>query len=159
MRRQEEERGRFLLRALLWLVFLLSLVSRGLALVPLDRRGAVNLAFSLLPLAVILWAVHRGSFPALVLLVVGAVQELGGLFNYFPYNMAELSSPSQAAAMLTLLFRVLAIGAVYTPSAVSGYLYARKQARTSHDLFLEIGLLVAALLLSLLPGLWAFLTL
>ena len=63
------QKGRFLLRALLWLIFVAQFAQ---TLIPIIRTGGLEpLAFlsalaSLLPSAVVLWALHRGSRAALV---------------------------------------------------------------------------------------------
>ena len=83
----EEKRGRRWLAALLLLNLLLTALERTLPVWPY-RSGPVLLltAAGLLPTAVVLWGLLRGSWPALAVFCIGAVRGVGDLVGLLQFR-------------------------------------------------------------------------
>lgn len=83
----EEKRGRRWLAALLLLNLLLTALERTLPVWPY-RSGPVLLlaAAGLLPTAVVLWGLLRGSWPALAVFCIGAVRGVGDLVGLLQFG-------------------------------------------------------------------------
>lgn len=166
-----ERQGRFTLRSLLWFIAL-SETMRALLPVFLDKSAALPAAaaFALLPLlpaAVALWAVYRGSWPGLVVFFLTTFNLLISVTDYLapggPRLLGELLSGPMGAyftawlffSVLALILRLVTVYNVFRGDTVSRYFELRRYRRHRKDLILEIVLfalaVVAAVLVQLLP--------
>lgn len=163
-----EQQGRFLLRALLWFI-LLTEAARGLvpaALVGFPIPTVLFALLGLLPLAVVLWAIYRGSFPGMVVFFLSAFQLFISVTDFLgpggPQLLGEIfSGPYRAFSMAGFLFSVVSLvlrlaaayNVMFRGGTVGRYFDRRRYSRRRKDLVLEIALFVLALLASFLPAL------
>lgn len=147
-------RSKHVFHGLLFLIFLSSLVSKAPSLAPWQTLPALEALMSLLPLAAVLWAVGRGSFPGLVLLAISALTQLDSLFLMIGAStVSGLAGLAGLASGVALLGRLAAVAAFYTDNPTSLYLDWRRSEREQRDLAVEVAVFLAALFLSVLPQL------
>lgn len=150
------QKGRFLLRALLWLIFVAQFAQ---ALIPIIRTGSLEpLAFlsalaSLLPSAVVLWALHRGNRAALVVFCLIGLEQIAA-FSYwilprYQEAMAPVDSLGSASLVLTvidLVLRLIVLYQMFSGSTVPIWLECRRDMRRRKDLILELVLFGVSIL-------------
>ena len=154
------QKGRFLLRALLWLIFVAQFAQ---ALIPIIRTGGLEpLAFlsalaSLLPSAVVLWALHRGSRAALVVFCLISFEQIAAFSNWILPWYQEAMTPVDSLGYASLAFsaadvtlRVIVLYQMFSGSYVPVWLECRRDIRRRKDLALELALFGASVLLLLL---------
>ena len=155
------QKGRFLLRALLWLIFVSQFAQ---ALIPLIRAGGgltplavLSALASLLPSAVVLWALFRGSRAALVVFCLIGFEQIAAFSNWilpwYQEAMAPvdaLGSASLALSAADVVLRVIVLCQMFSGSAVPVWLECRRDMRRRKDLVLELALFGASVLLLLL---------
>ncbi len=138
-----EEQGRFLLRALLWLVFICAVAGQVLYYGALNRDTALYIATALVPTAVALWALHRGSWPGLVLFFIASFHTVANVTGALSEGGREaMGSPAIVVEFISLLLRLTVVFCVLRPSLVSQYLLYRRTFRRRRDDVIEIGLFV-----------------
>ena len=155
------QKGRFLLRALLWLIFVAQFAQ---ALIPFIRAGGglepltlLSALATLLPSAVVLWALYRGSRAALVVFCLIGLEQIAA-FSYWilpRYQEAmapvdTLGSASLALSAADVVLRVIVLCQMFSGSAVPVWLECRRDMRRRKDLVLELALFGASVLLLLL---------
>ena len=140
----EEKRGRRWLAAAL---------ERTLPVWPY-RSGPVLLlaAAGLLPTAVVLWGLLRGSWPALAVFCIGAVRGVGDLVGLLQFGGVSALDRATALTLVVLLSRITVLLALFRQDDVSRYWERRRLRRRRGDLVLEAVLFLSALVLPLLLG-------
>lgn len=110
----EEKRGRRWLAALLLLNLLLTALERTLPVWPY-RSGPVLLlaAAGLLPTAVVLWGLLRGSWPALAVFCIGAVRGVGDLVGLLQFGGVSALDRATALTLVVLLSRITVLLALF----------------------------------------------
>lgn len=148
----DERRGRALLLGLLGLNLLLRVLGDGVSLQAtlqispqLATRMALALLIGLLPLAVELWAIFRGSWPGLALLCITVVRGVGNLVGVFQFGGVRALSSQTALSLVRLLAQGTLLLAIFQHDQTSRYWRTRQLRRRRRDLVLEIVLFVAAL--------------
>lgn len=141
-RKNTYDQGRFFLRVLFWLILLASFAAGCAQYMPFTLSALPWIIKDLLPKAVILWAVCRGSFPGLVLLVVSLFSEIDTFSDLMQYGVVGMVTPAAILSTAQVLLTLLLVGACVTNSSASAYLSSRRELRTQQDLILEIVLLV-----------------
>lgn len=150
------QKGRFLLRALLWLIFVAQFAQ---ALIPLIRAGGLEplmLLFALAPLlpsAVVLWALHRGNRAALAVFCLIGLEQIAA-FSYwilprYQEAMAPVDSLGSASLVLTvidLVLRLIVLYQMFSGSTVPVWLECRRDMRRRKDLILELALFGVSIL-------------
>ena len=149
----EEKRGRRWLAALLLLNLLLTALERTMPVWPY-RSGPVLLltAAGLLPTAVVLWGLLRGSWPALAVFCIGAVRGVGDLVGLLQFGGVSALDRATALTLVVLLSRITVLLALFRQDDVSRYWERRRLRRRRGDLVLEAVLFLSALVLPLLLG-------
>lgn len=142
----DEEKGRTLLRALLCLIF----ICETAALVvryetPLGKDIWVYLIIQLLPTAIVLWALHRGSWPGLVALFAGTFSAISYVTGALATGADSLSELPLLVAFVGMLLRITVVFCIFRSFSVGRYLQYRRSFRRTRDHVIEIGLFVAAL--------------
>ena len=154
------QKGRFLLRALLWLIFIAQFAQ---ALVPLIRAGSglgpltlLSALSSLLPSAVVLWALHRGNRAALVVFCLIGFQQVAAFSNWILPRYQEamapvdaLGSASLVLSVIDLVLRLIVLYQMFSGSYVSLWLECRRDMRRRKDLVLELVLFGVSVLVFL----------
>ena len=165
--KRERRRGRGLLLALLGLVLLLDLLAGIFTPVLLWRQlqqplTSAFLGFTLtaafldlLPTAVILWAIYRGSWPGLALMCISVIQSVGGLIGTLQFGGTGALNSNTALSAVLLLARVTLLLALFRHDDVSRYWSLQQAGRQRRDLAVEIIVFVLALLLSYSSGIIA----
>lgn len=167
-----EQQGRFMLRSLLWFIMLCETL-RALLPVFLDKSTALPVAaFALLPLlptAVVLWAVYRGSWPGLVVFFIATFNLLISVTDYLapggPQLMGELMSGPLGGyftawfffSVLTLILRLVTVYHIFRGDTVNRYFELRRCRRRRKDLILEIVLFILAVAVPVLAQVLPFL--
>lgn len=105
----------------------------------------------LLPMAVLLWGLWRGSRPALVLFVISTVMQLGDVIGIFQYGGADALTRESALSLILLLLKLTTVLLIFRYDEVADYWSARMARRGNVDLILEIIFFVLALVLGALP--------
>ena len=151
------QKGRFLLRALLWLIFVAQFAQ---ALIPFIRAGGSleppMLLFALAPLlpsAVVLWALHRGNWAALAVFCLIGLEQIAA-FSYwilprYQEAMAPVDSLGSASLVLTvidLVLRLIVLYQMFSGSTVPVWLECRRDMRRRKDLILELALFGVSIL-------------
>lgn len=150
-----EERGRFLLRALLCLIFICAVAGQVLYYEDFTRETGLYMAAAVLPTAVALWALHRGSWPGLVVFFIGSFNAIANVTGALAEGgRAAMGSPDMVVGFIDLLLRLTVVFCALRSTSVSQYLLCRRSFRRRRDDVLEIGLFVVALLLQLGIILW-----
>lgn len=151
----DERRGRALLLALLGLNLLLKVVEEGYTLwrileisPALGPYLVIRPVVGLLPLAVVLWAIFRGSWPGLALLCITVVSGVGNLIGVFQFGGAQALNSQTALSLVQLLAQGTLLLAIFQHDQVSRYWRGRQLRRRRRDLVLEIVLFVASLALN-----------
>ena len=149
----EEKRGLRWLAALLLLNLLLTALERTLPVWPY-RSGPVLLltAAGLLPTAVVLWGLLRGSWPTLAVFCIGAVRGVGDLVGLLQFGGVSALDRATALTLVVLLSRITVLLALFRQDDVSRYWERRRLRRRRGDLVLEAVLFLSALVLPLLLG-------
>ena len=143
------QKGRFLLRALLWLIFIAQFAQ---ALIPLIRAGSgpepltlLSALASLLPSAVVMWALHRGNRAALVVFCLIGFEQIAAFSNWilpwYQEAMAptdSLGSASLVLSVIDLVLRLIVLYQMFSSSTVPIWLECRRDMRRRKDLVLEL---------------------
>lgn len=155
------QKGRFLLRALLWLIFVAQFAQ---ALIPLIRAGgspaplAVLAALAApLPSAVVLWALYRGNRAALVVFCLMGFEQIAAFSNWILPRYQNAMAPmdplgyaSLAISAFDVTLRVVVLYQMFSGSYVPVWLECRRDMRRRTDLALELALFGASILLLIL---------
>lgn len=151
------QKGRFLLRALLWLIFVAQFAQ---ALIPFIRAGGGQEPLMLLsalvpplPSAVVLWALHRGNRAALVVFCLIGFEQIAAFSNWilprYQEAMAPVDSLDSASLVLSaidLVLRLIVLYQMFSSSTVSVWLECRRDMRRRKDLILELVLFGVSIL-------------
>lgn len=142
----DEEKGRTLLRALLCLIF----VCEVAALVatygaPLGKDIWVYLIIQLLPMAIVLWALHRGSWPGLVVFMAGTLYSIAGVTGMLAGGFASLSELSLLVDFVGMLLRLTVVFCIFRSFTVGRYLQYRRSFRRIRDNVIEVGLFMVSI--------------
>ena len=143
------QKGRFLLRALLWLIFVAQFAQ---ALIPFIRNGGglaplalLSALVSLLPSAVVLWALHRGNRAALVVFCLIGFEQIAAfsywILPWYQEAMApadSLDSASLVLSVIDLVLRLTVLYQMFSGSTVPVWLESRRDMRRRKDLVLEL---------------------
>lgn len=144
----EEERGRFLLRTLLWLVFISAVAEQVLYLGSVDGESLAHIAVQLAPTAIILWALHRGNWPALVLLAIGTINSVSVVTEALVQGRGgNLTDPALLAAAFGMGMQMSVFFCVLRSGIVIRWLEFRRAMRTNRDLPLELVLFLLSVAL------------
>lgn len=151
------QKGRFLLRALLWLIFVAQFAQ---ALIPLIRAGGgeeslplLSALASLLPSAVVLWALYRGNRAALMVFCLIGFEQLAAFSNWILPRYQEAMAPtdslgaaSLALSVIDLVLRLIVLYQMFSGSYVPVWLECRRDMRRRKDLVLELVLFALSVL-------------
>lgn len=141
----DEEKGRFLLRALLWLVFISAVGEQVLYYGSVDRRTLILIAARLAPTAVVLWALHRGNWPALVLLAAGTINSVAAVSGALVQGRgANLGDPALLMAAAGMGLQMSVFFCALRAGKVSSWLNARRAVRSHRELAVELVLFLLA---------------
>ena len=154
------QKGRFLLRALLWLIFVAQFAQTLIPIIPtggLEPLAFLSALASLLPSAVVLWALHRGSRAALVVFCLIGFEQIAAFSNWILPWYQEAMTPVDSLGYASLAFsaadvtlRVIVLYQMFSGSYVPVWLECRRDMRRRKDLALELALFGASVLLLLL---------
>lgn len=117
-----------------------------------ERPCAPAAAAGLLPTAVVLWGLLRGSWPALAVFCIGAVRGVGDLVGLLQFGGVSALDRATALTLVVLLSRITVLLALFRQDDVSRYWERRRLRRRRGDLVLEAVLFLSALVLPLLLG-------
>lgn len=158
---ESELRGRRLMLLLLGLNLLLQVLPRVSAL-RFTLSGAfpsgalpltcLSLAAGVLPTAVELWAIYRGSWPGLALLCISVVTGAGDMVGLFQFGGAAATNSAAMLSLIVLLGRGILLAAIFRHYEVNCWWNLQRLRRKRWYLALEIALFVLALLVNLFLG-------
>lgn len=158
---ESELRGRRLLLLLLGLNLLVRALSYGNAFRVLGSLpgqtaalAGLSLAAGLLPTAVVLWAIYRGSWPGLALLCISVVTGVINMVGLFQFGGAAAINHNTLMALMLLLSRGILLAAIFQHYEVSSWWNLQRLRRKNWYLVLEIVLYVLAQALHLWLGYW-----
>lgn len=152
------QKGRFVLRALLWLIFvaefaqaLVSVLQSGGTVAPVTLLIALA---SLLPSAVVLWALHRGNRAALGVFCLIGLNQIAAFSNWLLPRYQEIMAPTNSLGMaglvlsaLDLILRLSVLYQMFSGVCIPVWLEHRREARRRKDLVLELTLFSLSILL------------
>lgn len=122
-----EERGRFLLRALLCLIFICAVAGQVLYYEDFTRETGLYMAAAVLPTAVALWALHRGSWPGLVVFFIGSFNAIANVTGALAEGgRAAMGGPDMVVGFIDLLLRLTVVFCALRSTSVSQYLLCRR---------------------------------
>lgn len=151
----DEEKGRTLLRALLCLIFVCEVAALVPGYQPLTREGLLYIILTAAPTAVILWALHRGSWPGLVGFCAGTLYAIADVTGALTGGFASLAELSLLVEFVGMLARLTAMFCIFRSFTVGRYLQYRRSLRHTRDNVIEIGLFIVALAGLGMTILWA----
>ena len=140
-----ERSGRFYLRSLLCVIFILMAVQtllpyRGMLSLPRSLPFILLTALTLLPSAVVFWAFFRGSWPGLVVFVLGTFQFIERVTDLFYVRDVELMvSPYTLVGVLFMALR---------GDGTARYLERRREVRLTRDHFIEGGVFLLSFIVA-----------
>lgn len=151
----DEEKGRTLLRALLCLIFVCEVAALVPGYQPLTKEGLIYIGLTATPTAVILWALHRGSWPGLVGFMAGTLYAIADVTGALTGGAAVLAEPALLVQFAGMLARLTAMFCIFRSFTVGQYLQYRRSLRRTRDNVIEIGLFVVAAAALGITILWA----
>lgn len=149
-----ERNGRFYLRALLCITYILMAVQtllpyRGMLSLPRSLPFILLTVLTLLPTAVVFWAFFRGSWPGLVVFVVGTFQFMDRVTDIFYFRDVELmGSPDALVGLVCMLLRLTVFLMTLRWDGAVRYLDRRREVRLPQDHILEGGALLLSFVAS-----------
>ena len=149
-----ERSGRFYLRSLLCVIFILMAVQtllpyRGMLSLPRSLPFILLTALTLLPSAVVFWAFCRGSWPGLVVFVLGTFQFIERVTDLFYVRDVELmASPYTLVGVLCMLLRLTVFFMALRGDGTARYLERRREVRLTRDHFIEGGVFLLSFIVA-----------
>lgn len=151
----DEEKGRTLLRSLLCLIFVCAVAAQVPGYQPLTQEGLIYIALTAAPTAVILWALHRGSWPGLVGFCAGTLYAIADVTGALAGGAESLSELALLVEFVGMLARLTTMFCIFRSPTVGQYLQYRRSLRRTRDNVIEIGLFVVASAALGITILWA----
>ena len=149
-----ERNGRFYLRALLCVTFILMAVQtllpyRGTLSLPRSLPLILLTVLTQLPSAVVFWALLRGSWPGLVVFVIGTFQFMDGVSDlFYSRDLEVMGSPYALAGLACMLLRLTVFLMALRWDGAVRYLDRRREARLTQDHFIEGGIFLLSFIVA-----------